>query len=402
MQKSVKQIVASLFFVTAVCCCVDRARADVRIDVDYPGGNIVVERIEGDVVDLQQDQRDTKRWWFYWNFRVRGAAGRTLTFRFTNGNVFGTRGPAVSLDEGRTWSWLGIEAVNDLSFRYTFARDADSVRFAFSLPYLEADLKRFLARYEGNPHLVVRELCTSRKGRPIERIHIGKLSGEPSCRVLVACRHHACESTASYVLEGMMAAFLADSDDGRWFRENVEVLVVPFMDKNGVEEGDQGKGREPRDHNRDYSGVSLYPSVATLREFVPEWSAGRLRCALDIHSPYIRDQKIFLVGSGHEQIWKEQMIFSKLLESQTDLALPFQSADNIPFGKAWNTANNFKEGKSFKQWADELPGIRLSSTMEIPYANVGKATVTTQALRAFGGNLVPAMRRYLEQSSASP
>lgn len=69
----------------------------VTIDADYPGGNIIVDRIDGDTVTLQQDLTGNARWWFYWNFRVSDvAAGRTLTFRFTNKNVFGTQGPAVS------------------------------------------------------------------------------------------------------------------------------------------------------------------------------------------------------------------------------------------------------------------------------------------------------------------
>ena len=252
-QNLMKRTVVGLIATALLCSSVNSSMADVKIDADYPGGNIVVGQIKEGVVDLRQDPRDTKRWWIYWNFRVRGAEGRTLKFRFTNRNVIGTRGPAVSLDEGRTWSWLGMKAVKDASFSYAFTPDAKSVRFAFSQPYQETDLKRFLTQHEGNKHLALRELCKTRKGRSVECIHIGKLDGHPTCRVLITCRHHACESTASYVVEGIMAALLAETGDGKWFRENAEVLVVPFMDKDGVEDGDQGKGREPRDHCRDYS-----------------------------------------------------------------------------------------------------------------------------------------------------
>ena len=130
-------------------------------------------------------------------------------------------------------------------------------------------MRRFLAEHEQNLHLVVRELCRTRGGRSIERIHLGKLDGLPEHSVLLTCRHHSCESVASYVLEGMMAAVLADTDDGAWFRKNAKVLAVPFMDKDGVEEGDQGKNRKPRDHGRDYesihdisSAVAWYVSAA--------------------------------------------------------------------------------------------------------------------------------------------
>ena len=95
----------------------------VAIDANYPGGNIVVERMEGDTVYLRPDLRDTEGWWFYWSFRIQGVQGRTLTFRFSGPNPIGVRGPAVSTDQGRTWAWLGTEALQEGSFRYTFAAE---------------------------------------------------------------------------------------------------------------------------------------------------------------------------------------------------------------------------------------------------------------------------------------
>src|SRR5436190_14440057 len=118
----------------------------VQVDADFPGGNIVVDKIDGDQIALHQDLRDTAGDWFYWQFRVRGARGRTLAFQFTKGNVIGVRGPAVSKDGGVTWTWLGAESVKGTTF--SAAIDADEVRFCVSIPYQEADLKRFLARHE--------------------------------------------------------------------------------------------------------------------------------------------------------------------------------------------------------------------------------------------------------------
>ena len=378
-------------------CCIAKAVAEVKVDADYPGGNIVVDRFEGDEVYLRQDLRDTNGSWFYWNFRVRGASGRTLTFHFMKGNVIGARGPAVSLDEGCTWSWLGTDTVKGASFRYAVGQDAKSVRFAFSLPYQETDLNRFLTQYKGNKQLAVHELCKTRKGRSVERIHIGRLDGQPTHRVLITCRHHACESTASYVVEGMKAALLAETEDGKWLRENAEVLVIPFMDKDGVEDGDQGKNRRPRDHCRDYAGKSLYPSVAALRTLVAEWSAGRLHIALDLHCPYIRDGAIYLVGSPDKTTWQAQNQFSRILESVGDKGLPYNASDNLPWGQGWNKTSSYKAGKPFFLWANELEDIKLSSAIEIPYANAGKATITPDTARAFGVDLVEAMLQYLEQ-----
>ena len=82
----------------------------VTVDDRLPAGNVVFERIEGDQVFLRQDFRGMQKGegWFYWAFRVTGAAGRTLTFNFTapyGGGPVGVRGPVVSLDRGKTYAY---------------------------------------------------------------------------------------------------------------------------------------------------------------------------------------------------------------------------------------------------------------------------------------------------------
>ena len=376
------------------------AAARFTVDADYPGGNIIVERIDGDTVHLRPDLRDTKGWWFYWNFRVRGARGRTLTLQFSGRSPIGVRGPAVSTDRGRSWSWLGTEVVDGASFAYTFGDDADEVRFCLAMPYQEANLREFLAAHRDDAGLRVEELCQTSKGRSVERLHVGRLDGAPRFRVLLTARHHACEMMASYVLEGVLAAALADTDDGYWFRRNVEILAIPFMDKDGVEEGDQGKNRQPRDHNRDYIGPSLYPSVAALRTFVPNWSNGKLRAAFDLHCPYLSGQYnevIYIVGNVDESIWQQQQRFGRLLEDVQRGSLVYRASDNLPFGKAWNTGSNYAAGMSCGRWASGLEGIRLAASFEIPYANASGQAVTAEGARAFGHSLAKAIRQYLEQ-----
>lgn len=87
------------------------ASAAFEIYSDFPGGNIdIVEKGE-DGAKIRQQCRNSD-WWFYWNFGVRGAEGGTLTFEFADsGDVIGSRGPAASLDGGKTWKWLGAQGV---------------------------------------------------------------------------------------------------------------------------------------------------------------------------------------------------------------------------------------------------------------------------------------------------
>ncbi len=377
----------------------------VRIDGDFPGGNIIVEEIIADRVRLRQDIRDTGGWWFYWCFRVHSAAGRTLTFEFTDRNPIGVRGPAVSADGGGTWFWLGAEAVEGASFTYTFPAGAEDVRFAFAVPYVETNLWAFLDTHlrpfrqakAGHPHLRVDKLCDSRKGRRVELVRLGRLDGGAARRVLLTARHHACETMASFALEGLMHSVLTD-EDLAWLREEVEFFIVPFVDKDGVEDGDQGKSRTPRDHNRDYDKESIYPEVRALRLQVPAWSEGRLRFSLDMHCPYLgggRSEKVFLVGQDNDYLWQLLTEFSAILESLPPTGLPYRAADNLPFGKEWNTAERRIEGKSNSVWAGAIPGIVSASTIEIPYANASGTAVTPESARALGMDLAKAIQKFL-------
>ena len=124
------------------------------MDANFPGGNIQVNSISNDIVHLQPDLRGTDGWWFYWYFRVRGAAGRTITFHFDGRSPIGVRGPAICLD-GRHWTWLGIDKVRDSSTDASFSCEipagCNEVRFAVCPPYVEADWKLFASKLNQMP-----------------------------------------------------------------------------------------------------------------------------------------------------------------------------------------------------------------------------------------------------------
>jgi hypothetical protein len=203
---------------------------------------------------------------------------------------------------------------------------------------------------------------------------------------------------ASYVLEGVIEEVLADSEAGRWLREHVEFFILPMMDKDGVEDGDQGKNRGPHDHNRDYAGESIHASVKAIRERLPVWSAGKLRLALDLHCPGLRGighETIFFVGEPDEAMWRETGRLSKLLETVQTGPLVYNSRNNLPFGRDWNTQAAYGDRKTFARWASELPGVRLAATLEVAYANADGKIVHDQSSRALGHDLAKAICCYL-------
>ncbi|MBT4814248.1 MAG: peptidase M14, partial [Lentisphaerae bacterium] len=252
-----------------------------------------------------------------------------------------------------------------------------------------------------SPHFAPGVLCTTRKGRPVQHARVGCVSGDPTMRVAVTARHHCCEMMASYALEGIMDTILSDNEDGAWLREHVAFLVVPFADKDGVEQGDQGKNRKPRDHNRDYDGESVYAATAALRKLVPEWGGDRLHFAMDMHCPHIRgssNEVVYFVGMADPALWANTQAFSTILEATNTGLLPYRKQDNLPYGQGWNVAKNYGAGMSCSRWAGTLPGIRFAASLEIPYANAGGVAVTQESAHAFGRALAHAIRRFLNES----
>ena len=211
------------------------------IDCDFPGGNIVVDKVDNDTVYLHQDLRDTEEFWFYWCFRIRGAGSKHLIFVFTQGDVIGTRGPAFSLDAGATWVWLGRDAVSPhpqgVSFRYAFLGEYSEVRFCFTIPYLESHLRAFTTAHAGSSYIQVDTLCSSRKGREVELLYLGCLDGSAEHRVLLTSRHHACESMATYALEGTMAGILQLTEAGQWLRLWIRMAWKMVTRENSADPG---------------------------------------------------------------------------------------------------------------------------------------------------------------------
>ena len=80
----------------------------MKIDKNFVSGNIEVLDINDNVVTVERELRDTweERDWFYWAFRVTGAAGKTVTFQFPHKNRVGYWGAAVSTDL-YSWEWTG-------------------------------------------------------------------------------------------------------------------------------------------------------------------------------------------------------------------------------------------------------------------------------------------------------
>ena len=352
----------------------------MKIHCDFPGGNIVFDRIEDDIVYVERDIRDTEDDWFYWAFCVEGAAelaGKTLTFLFPSDARVGRFGAAVSHDL-ENWRWS--ESGEGDRFTYTFSPGEERVYFAHHMLY---DTKRF-SRLCKKYGLTEEVFSNSVKGRPIPAVRFG--SGDQW--ILLTARHHACESTGSYVLEGVLESLIPD------LPADCSVLAVPFVDYDGVLDGDQGKNRRPYDHNRDYTDAPIYEVIRDLMDF------GRshdLKYTFDFHSPWhMGEQNDYVFFSRSTEAMEPYTDrFGEIMKAETsENELKYTGVWDVGPNEQWNDENS----PNSKNYFSKQPSVRLSVTMETPYFGVTEGTgkISQEAMpelgRAFGRSILKYIR----------
>ena len=366
----------------------------MRIDKEFVSGNIEVLEIDGDRVVVEREARDTRpdRDWFYWAFRVTGAAGRTVTFEFPHKSRVGYFGAAVSHDLLH-WSWTGKRKVTvhedesrTESFTYTFGEDEHEAYFAHNMVYVPARFDGFCAENG----LEIRELCLSNKGRSVPYVRFG--TGDE--KILLTSRHHACESTGTHVMEAVLKSLLDDPIEG------YEVVCIPFVDYDGVVDGDQGKYRMPHDHNRDYpldGGKSIYHTCAAIREIV---DGNSVPYAFDFHSPWHLgklNNKASIIYKLEKKVPALRRFAAHLKSKITADAFPYDPENDMPPNTGWN----LDTAETFARYIVEKPESRLAFTLETPYFGEKdrSAVVTEASLSALGRCFAEALRAYIREEN---
>lgn len=378
-------------FVAAIYAC--SPSGEVVVDKNLPAGNIVFERMVNDTVYVHQELRGSKKAWFYWAFRVTGAQGRKLTFVFTKSFAICERGPVVSLDKGKSYEYLAEEGATKFQFTYDFPADAKEVWFYECHPYTPEMWYSFInAPHKGRYETGV--LCKSPKGRDVPFFRIMPKESAPKLSVVVSCRHHCSEAPAGYVVEGITAAFLEDSELGQWLRDNIELNVVPFVDIDGSVEGDQGKWRLPHDHNRDYTEFR-YPETAALASLIAETQPD---IYLDCHNPKLyKYNDNYIYTPYRENPNPKEFVFSSLLEKYQEGGLNYRTSDNLPFGTSWNSSSNYQDGLNATQWVyANIQDIKVARTIEFPFAYSNGALVYPGKLRQFGHGIARTLKAFAQ------
>lgn len=361
----------------------------MNIHNNFTGGNIEVLSVDSNVIHLTNQLRDTQGDWFYWAFCIEGAQGQTLTFCFTN-NRIGYFGPAVSHDL-ENWKWLdeldgdhsfSIDTPAGDSFTYTFGPKETKVYFAHNMLYHPKRFEAFAAAHE----LPLQTLCQSPKVRPVPYVSFG----QGSRTILLTARHHACESTGDYVLEGVLTGLLKHPIP------DTRVICVPFVDYDGVVDGDQGKNRAPYDHNRDYrvGEPAIYPETGAIRKLAEE---NDLVLGIDFHSPWHKggnNDWVYIVQNNPKKLPLLNRLGLLFESSMTEGALQYRKSNDYPPNTGWNVEGT----PCFGSYMHNYGGAGLSFSLETTYFGEPDNRFSQNGAVQMGQCLAAAIARYLDDS----
>ena len=348
--------------------------ATVRVHSQFTGGNIIVDKVEGSTVFVKCDLRTTTTDWFYWAFCVEGAQGKTLRFCFDVDRL-GYYGPAISNDL-QSWRWFSEGGIDDhLSFSYTFKADENKVYFAHNMLYHPDRFFRFASQKGWD----VNEFCVSEKGRSVPYITFG--NGEKV--ILLTARHHACEAPGNYVLEGVLD-YLSTADILKY-----RFICVPFIDYDGVVDGDQGKNRAPHDHNRDYTENPIYATTRAMKAIV---DSEPICFAADFHAPwhYGGDHDfVFIVQNNPNKVDLYQE-FGKMLEEN----LP---PNTLKYDRKNQTNWQHETHRQFAGYTAQNTNCVVSFSLETTYFGESDNIFTQARGVAFGRVFAKVMLEFLQK-----
>ena len=393
--------------VVAISTCILAATsiaAPLKVDTNVDAGNAVVLGTTETDVRFKTDTHDINGWWFYWKFDVENTSGKTIRLiNCDRNNVFEAQGVAYSFDNGKTWQYSGRNAVDyaKKTFTQKIPDGINKVSYSIAIPYLEKNFSHFWDSIKNRPDVKKHFLCKTKADRE-NFYYTFQASKEPKYKIVITARHHACEMTANWALEGFLRQYLADDECGKWYRENVAILAIPFIDLDGVVEGSQGKNRIPHDHNRDYI-EEIYPTIKAAKKTILKWGGDNLVVAIDFHCPYISSRSKDDINSNaffslsRIRLQENNLRLSRILNSICEKS-PNEISNSLRFdtrfGQRWNKTN---APRSFKNWTETIPSMRIATSIEIPYARVAeKWEASPMAVRKFGSRIAQAVNKFFD------
>jgi hypothetical protein len=193
--------------------------------------------------------------------------------------------PVVCMDDGE---WRRVEETSlvqsptgHVALQFETPEGCTDCSAAFCFPYGHSQLRRAVRETAGTWH--IETLDVSAGGRPLVRLLSPSAEGNEA-GVYIVARQHSGETPGSWVLDGILRAVAGEDAGGPL--HDADWWAVPFVNVDGVVEGDYGKDPMPADFNRAWAPMPLRPEVYAIQRDMMHF-AGRYgrRLVLDLHAP---------------------------------------------------------------------------------------------------------------------
>jgi hypothetical protein len=292
--------------------------ADIQLQVssNFPGGSAKVLNLDSasNTVHITLAGDPKRGWPCWWYFRLDGVdTNQPVVLEVTaNREVVQTDTPgktgrlpagmslpdqaACSMD-GTNWEHTAKGERHGNQAVYHINTTSSTLWLASGPPFTLKDADQLIQKAcDLCPCAKSFALAHTRGGRPVPGVRISQpgATDGPRFRVWIQARQHAWESGSSWITRGFLEWLVSNDPAAESLRRKADIVVIPIMDVDSVEQGQGGKAQIPHDQNRDWTSEPYFPEVrAGMKELSTLAKADQLDLFLDLHNPSFNDRTIF-------------------------------------------------------------------------------------------------------------
>jgi len=387
--------------------------AEIRVSTDFEGGNAEVVTLDqaSKTLRIMPELHEGRGWPCWWYFRLDGLTpGQTITlevqaqtkpFRETQVLAYPWCQPkhAWLSSDGETWSPSEAGTLSaDKVMSYKLTPTTGSLRVAWGPPFVPADAEKMLAEIAAKlPESKRFELAKTRDGHVVHGIRIGDENAPH--QVWVGSRHHAWEAGGSQVGRGFIRWYA--SDEAKALRAKTCLHYIPIMDVDNVVLGAGGKDAIPRDHNRDWADVPIYPEVTAAQRMIGEIQKKHgLDAYIDLHNPGANDGIFFFGPFAFERMTGiQQRNYSRWMElAASNITTPRPVEPKYRFATYVTTEE--ERARMSSGWVRNHTGdFTLSVTLETGW---NSPLMTVEGYSNIGAGLGRALAAYVLENPRRP
>ncbi|MFW5866491.1 MAG: M14 family zinc carboxypeptidase [Armatimonadota bacterium] len=277
------------------------------------------------------------------------------------------------------------------SLRFSHAGGADAVAAAFCFPYAPEHLDATLT--ERGDAWERSLIGVTHESRSLERLRLAGSHPTPRPGVYLMARQHSGETPGSWVLDGILRFLASDDDEAAKLRDTLDVWACPFVDLDGVVNGDYGKDALPWDYNRAWERLPMRAAVHAIQRDLERFHERTgPRIVIDLHGPGHSTPGVYLQLPRGERPHGQR---NGALEFAEDLATHFPelSADRLShetsYPSRWNKLS------TLGSWTWDYLGETQCVSVEASYQRLTDSLLYPADYHEIGRRVIRAANAWL-------